>query len=313
MSHNNIINLLILTAISINGCSAQQPVIGKQITDGKVVHKVSRVSYGKASWYGKRFEGKKTASGEPFRVSKKTAAHRLYPFGTELRVTNLTNNKSVIVRVNDRGPHSKERIIDLSQSAANEIGLITQGVAKVKVEIVNLDSKQQRVASLPTSRQRCETGDCKSTLVKSKSVRGNAKPFTKVAKTANPNRVSVYGEELLSKAPNKDYRSNSNMQVANQARAYTPTRVAQSYPKVASYNRNNFVQIGAFRNQDGATICASRYSLLSKKYKAVIKNGTLNQKTIYRVQIEGFASESEARIFISKHRSSLSGAFLVRR
>jgi len=238
-------------------------------------------------------------------VSKKTAAHRVFPFGTELKVTNLTNKKSVIVRVNDRGPYSEDRIIDISQSAADEIGLIKQGIAEVKVEMVNSDSKKQRVASLPISTQRCETDNCKSTLVK---------PFTKVAKTAKPSSMSVYGEELLSKAPSgKEYSSSSNVQIAKEPKKYTPSRVTQSYPKVTSYNQDNFVQIGAFRNQAGATTCASRYSLLGKKYKAVIKNGTLNQKPIYRVHIEGFASESEARIFISKHRSSLSGAFLVRR
>jgi len=310
MSSHKIINLLILTAISISGCSAQQ-----QLINSKVVYKASRISYGKASWYGKKFEGKKTASGELFRVNKKTAAHRVYPFGTKLRVTNLTNNRSVIVRVNDRGPYSKKRILDISESAANEIGLIKQGIADVKVELINPDSKQH-IVSLPTSTQRCENGDCQSTLVKSNNTTtSSVKPFNHLPSTANSNRVSVYGEKLLSKAPKSSKHYNSKIQVTNQSRrAYTlPKKVIQDYPKVTSYNKHNYVQIGAFRNQAGATTCASRYSLLSRQYKAIIRDSILDQKIIYRVHIEGFTSESEARRFIAKHKNSLSGAFLVRR
>ncbi len=91
---------------------------------------------GEASWYGPGFNGKKTASGEKFDMNKMTAAHRKLPFGTKVRVTNLKNNKSVIVRINDRGPYKKSRIIDLSKKAAEKIGLVKGGVAPVKIEIV---------------------------------------------------------------------------------------------------------------------------------------------------------------------------------
>lgn len=91
---------------------------------------------GMASYYADKFEGRKTASGEIYKRSKLTAAHRSLPFGTKLKVTNIKNGKSVIVRVNDRGPFVKGRIIDLSKKAASEIGLIKMGVAKVKVEQV---------------------------------------------------------------------------------------------------------------------------------------------------------------------------------
>ncbi|NOZ35073.1 MAG: septal ring lytic transglycosylase RlpA family protein [Chlorobi bacterium] len=91
---------------------------------------------GESSWYGPGFNGKKTASGEKFDMNKMTAAHRKLPFGTKVRVTNLKNNKSVIVRINDRGPYKKSRIIDLSKKAAEQIGLVKYGVAPVKIEIV---------------------------------------------------------------------------------------------------------------------------------------------------------------------------------
>ncbi len=88
---------------------------------------------GVASYYSDYYEGKTTANGEIFRHSKETAAHKTLPFGTRVEVTNLKNNKSVIVRVNDRGPYVKGRIIDLTKTAAKELDMIGDGVAKVKI------------------------------------------------------------------------------------------------------------------------------------------------------------------------------------
>ncbi len=90
---------------------------------------------GKASYYSDKFEGRKTASGEPYHANLKTAAHRTLPFGTMVKVTNLKNNKSVVVHINDRGPFSKGRIIDLSKSAMKAIDGINDGVIDVKIEI----------------------------------------------------------------------------------------------------------------------------------------------------------------------------------
>ena len=89
---------------------------------------------GKASFYSKRATGSRTSSGERLHHDSLTCAHRTYPFGTLLRVTNERNGKQVIVRVTDRGPHGRGRIIDLSYRAADELGIIAQGVAVVKVE-----------------------------------------------------------------------------------------------------------------------------------------------------------------------------------
>lgn len=91
---------------------------------------------GIASWYGKKFNGKKTASGEKFDMHKLTAAHRSLPFGTKVRVENLANGKVVVVRINDRGPFARGRIIDLSYAAAKKIGIIKAGCAKVKIRVV---------------------------------------------------------------------------------------------------------------------------------------------------------------------------------
>lgn len=91
---------------------------------------------GLASWYGTMWNGRKTASGEAFDETKLTAAHKSLPLGTLVRVTNLSSQRSVVVRINDRGTLAPNRVIDLSSAAAREIGLIDQGLARVKLEIL---------------------------------------------------------------------------------------------------------------------------------------------------------------------------------
>ena len=92
---------------------------------------------GTASYYGARHHGKRTASGEPFDQHGLTAAHRQLPFGTRVLVTNLSNNKSVVVRINDRGPHTRGRLIDLSRQAAEQLGMLRSGTTKVRVQGMN--------------------------------------------------------------------------------------------------------------------------------------------------------------------------------
>ncbi|MDY7561881.1 septal ring lytic transglycosylase RlpA family protein [Pseudomonas sp. 10B1] len=89
---------------------------------------------GSASFYGAKHQGKRTASGERFDQNLLTAAHRDLPFGTRLLITNLGNDKTVEVRVNDRGPHSHGRLIDLSRKAAEQLGMLSAGVARVRVQ-----------------------------------------------------------------------------------------------------------------------------------------------------------------------------------
>ena len=90
----------------------------------------------KASWYGPGFHGRTTANGEKYNMYDMTAAHKTLPFGTMVKVTNLTNEKTIIVRINDRGPYSKGRSIDLSKVAMQELDGIHSGVISVKLEIL---------------------------------------------------------------------------------------------------------------------------------------------------------------------------------
>ncbi len=91
---------------------------------------------GVASWYGGMFHGRTTASGEPYDMHAMTAAHPSLPFGTKVRVTNLENGRSVVLKINDRGPFAKRRIIDVSRHAAKHLGFLGAGLARVRVQVI---------------------------------------------------------------------------------------------------------------------------------------------------------------------------------
>lgn len=122
MSHMRIYFLFAALAL-LSACSAQRTSTDSGIS-------------GQASWYGAYHHGKKTANGEHFNQNALTAAHRTLAFGTQVKVTNTLNNKSVTVRINDRGPYSKGRIIDLSRAAAKKIDMINSGVAPVRIQVL---------------------------------------------------------------------------------------------------------------------------------------------------------------------------------
>ena len=97
---------------------------------------IESLGIGVASYYGRRFHGRRTANGERFDMNAMTAAHKTLPFGTKVRVTNPRNGRSVTVRINDRGPFTRGRTIDLSRAAATEIGLISRGHGRVELDVV---------------------------------------------------------------------------------------------------------------------------------------------------------------------------------
>lgn len=102
----------------------------------KTKKKVSRVQYGTASFYDNKFNGRKTASGEIFSQKKMTGAHNTLPLGTYVRVTNLRNKKTVVVKINDRLHEKNLRLIDLSRTAASQLGYIKYGLTRVKLEVL---------------------------------------------------------------------------------------------------------------------------------------------------------------------------------
>ncbi len=183
---------------------------------------------GVASWYGKDFHGKKTSNGEVYNMNDMTAAHKTLPMNTMLKVTNIKNNKNVVVRVNDRGPFVGTRIIDLSYLAATRLELVANGTGPVALEVIG---------------------------------------FAGVVAPAGSEKQSV---------------------------------------EVDDY----FVQIGAFRNKEGAQKFAQSNTNLNNRYNAVVKESILENQPIYRVWLKGFASEAEASDFIAK--GQFKGSFSVK-
>lgn len=123
--------LLVIFLIFGKGCSSKN-----ETSDNPISPDLSVVESGTASWYGEAFQGKRTAGGEYFDMNKLTAAHKTFPFGTVVEVTNLGNGRTVQIRINDRGPYVNERIIDVSKRAAIELGMLETGLAQVSLRIV---------------------------------------------------------------------------------------------------------------------------------------------------------------------------------
>jgi rare lipoprotein A len=148
------VHIVICALVLFSGCSSSvrfasreavhrgAPRISEEVApDGsKIVRKnpgrVLLTLEGIASYYADDFHGKMTSNGETYDMHSLTAAHKVFPFGTKVRVTNLDNGKAVIVRINDRGPFKEGRIIDLSLGAAQEIDLIQKGTARVRLEVL---------------------------------------------------------------------------------------------------------------------------------------------------------------------------------
>ncbi|MDE5832121.1 MAG: septal ring lytic transglycosylase RlpA family protein [Desulfovibrio sp.] len=155
-----IVFAIVVALLLTTGCSQKAPYqkggkagIRPYTVKGETYYPLKSASgfreEGLASWYGPGFHGKKTASGEKFNQYAMTAAHKILPLGSKARVTHLGNGRSVIVRVNDRGPFAPDRVIDLSKGAATRLGMIGSGTARVRV---------QSLGDLP---QADESGDIK--------------------------------------------------------------------------------------------------------------------------------------------------------
>lgn len=132
---------------------------------------VAQTSQGYASWYGPGFHNRLTANGEVFDAWEMTAAHLTLPFDTRVRVTNLANGHYVTVRINDRGPYTNNRIIDLSQGAAEELGMVRQGIVPVRVEVLGVSEvnasqqdNQQALADAQATAQGIDRATYQATL-----------------------------------------------------------------------------------------------------------------------------------------------------
>jgi rare lipoprotein A len=128
--------VLLGAVLALTAVPAAPEIPTARVFDKAVLLGIDAVQEGLVSWYGAAFHDRPTASGERFDSDGYTMAHPTLPFGTEVKVTNLRNGRSVVVRVNDRGPHVGQRIADLSQAAAAQIGMLRRGVVRARIEVL---------------------------------------------------------------------------------------------------------------------------------------------------------------------------------
>lgn len=271
---------------------------------------VGYVQKGIASWYGPGFHRKKTSNGETYSMYDSTAAHKTLPMNTKVRVTNLKNGKSMVVRINDRGPFVDGRIIDLSKKAAINLGVHANGTAPVKLEVVSVDPKWFAA---------CYSGSSSSVSTYNKS---EYKPMP-------VSKPSTYEYDNSSYNNNYSYTSsdsNNKYEIKNSYPGAESTPVHKDYNEViveddVKVNKtepikkpaeNNIassglymVQIGSFDNEKGAYAYKDKFKTING-HLVVVKNINGRFKTL----VSGFSSREEANNFIAN--SSFDGAFIVK-
>lgn len=243
---------------------------------------------GIASWYGKKFNGERTSSGEIYDMYAMTAAHPTLPIPSYARVTNLSNQKSIIVRINDRGPFIDDRIIDLSYTAAHKLGIINNGSAEVEVESIPPNSIIN-IITAGTVQSRPLHSDSSATA----AVAAPA-AVTASAVIAVPAVFSAASAVAAAPAIASAVTADIDPPVA------TPT-VAAAAPKTG--DTGVYLQLGAFKTQDAAEAylakIRSELGDLGKQFKLTNKDG------LVRVHIGPYASQSEARSSADSMESKL--------
>ncbi len=236
---------------------------------------------GIASWYGPNFHGKKTANGETYDMNTLTAAHRTLPLPTFVRVTNLGNGRSLVLRVNDRGPFARERIIDISRRGAQLLGFQKQGTARVRVQIL-LDKSRALAARLRNEALLAEIGS---------PIKAEAMPKPKVSAEFLPPPPGGAGASATPVSQPAVARSGENAAERNiwQATVYSPedARVT-THPVLPT---RIFVQAGAYAYFDSANRARA---VLSGIGPVDIYQALVNGKDLYRVRVGPLAEVGQA-------------------
>ncbi len=281
--------LLLVLVIALSGCSwarmgaevvkdtmpAGQDVgtfkVGRPYQiDGQWYYPQESYSYdetGIASWYGPGFHNRRTANGERFNQREMTAAHRTLQMPSFVRVTNLSNGKSVVLRVNDRGPFAKGRIIDVSERAAELLEFKNNGVARVRVQVLPDASRQIAQAAR-------EGRTWHGSLPEDHVTATGYEPAPVPAMASAPRPYEIDGQPVA---------------VHQVGQAYYPDPIVTPRPVPASTQL--FIQAGSFSQQDNADRLAQRLSARSRAY---IVNTEVGGVTYHRVRVGPFASIEEA-------------------
>lgn len=247
---------------------------------------------GMASWYGPGFHGGSTANGERYNQDDLTAAHRTLPMPSLVRVTNLDNGLSAVVRVNDRGPFARNRIIDLSRAAARKLGVIRTGTAKVRVQFLERETREYVQNLRNGGAQYAQRQPAAENFPDNEPVMIEERPAPPQAYSSRaPNAFSIVDEEDIDQPGN----------------AGQPLFAPAAY---ASSNRTFFVQAGTFSMRANAFSLVNRMSSVGTPQ---IMEVMMDGKKVYRVMAGPYSSQDDAKNMLSKLASiGISDAKIIR-
>ena len=236
---------------------------------------------GIASWYGPDFHSKKTSNGEIYDMYDMTAAHKTLPMNTVVRVYNQENGKSIIVRINDRGPFVRGRIIDLSNKAARDIDMVGKGTAKVKITVLGYNGE-------------IENADA---------------PYSEVSQSDINTRKKEKVDVLEPLEIKEDSISSSKVPVVmnKSTKVVKTTPLVNNNNKVLATGKFN-VQVGAFGQEDGALKVKNEFQKKFSNNKVDVKKVDVNGKTFFKVFIGGFDTYENAQVF--KNANGLSNSVI---
>ncbi len=225
----------------------------------------SKTETGTASWYGPNFHGKQTANGEIFDKFELTAAHRTLQMPSIIRVTNLTNGRSLIMRVNDRGPFAHDRVLDVSERGAELLGFKNQGTAKVKIQVLPEESRQVALMA--------KRGD-------------DTRGFEVALNNGQQNVI----EDRMVLPPKEPIQKIQMASIDSKPLTSTPTQLQNIKP---AYGESKiFVQAGSFSNEANALNLSNRLSSIGPSN---VSTTQVNDRAYYRVRLGPYKNETEAQ------------------
>jgi rare lipoprotein A len=251
---------------------------------------------GNASWYGELFHGRRTANGEIYDMDRITAAHPTLPLPVYARVTNLNNGRSIVVRINDRGPYAHDRIIDLSRRSAELLGFRSRGTATVRVKYLgraplNGDDTYERryLASQSWVQVAAKGGASKNgvTTVAMQSIAAETLPVENPDNLARRWAETKPGDALAPRATNSASEASSPQTTASLPRK----------PSVVARAGGPMIQAGSFKNKDNAE---RAHQVLSEIAQVEVAEISVNGAAYFRVRVGPFANMAEARAALAK-------------
>lgn len=255
---------------------------------------------GQASWYGTKFQGRKTSSGEAYDMFAMTAAHRTLPLPTYARVTNMDNGKSIIVKVNDRGPFHNNRLIDLSYVAAHKLGIIGHGTGRVEVESVDPRDHHGMPKNMKNKRMNAHLAQ-------------NQNHNQAQTQSQNHNQTQIHAQAQNNHVSQHQMQQQTPVQMQKQIKAVNVLPTGLKTKQVATKNIKQdiaksagakpvltmkgkvFLQLGAFNQKGNAEELAKKVGQFSSRPTQIAENKTQNGAR-YRVRIGPFNNREEAQI-----------------